>query len=205
MDLHSVKKMFICNDEQLSRRESGKLWKNLRKRYTYDEHLCALFSEAFKNFDDFHEWRTKRYPICKYGYTLTYLYDHRGIAPTSIEQYQWVPKKIWEFFFSRGSTLTKYEYPGVQMSNTIRKSYYASIMLKGENKHLGSAPTALAAHKLWQKAKLIILQDLYHRYRYEIPDVVVLWLESWIITFENNIANDIPTFLWLTSKEFEDE
>ena len=91
------------------------------------------------------------------------------------------------------------------MSNTIRKSYYASIMLKGENKHLGSAPTALVAHKLWQKAKLKILQDLYQRYRYEIPDVVVLWLESWIITFENNIANDIPTFLWLTSKEFEDE
>lgn len=91
------------------------------------------------------------------------------------------------------------------MSNTIRKSYYASIMLKGENKHLGSAPTALAAHKLWQKAKLKILQDLYQRYRYEIPDVVVLWLESWIISFENNIANDIPTFLWLTSKEFEDK
>jgi hypothetical protein len=48
MDLRTVKKMVDCDAELLTpeqalKRESAKLWKNLKKRYTYDYQLSELF------------------------------------------------------------------------------------------------------------------------------------------------------------------
>lgn len=209
MDLRTVKKMVDCDAELLTpeqalKRESAKLWKNLKKRYTYDYQLSELFSEAFASLREFHEWRLQRYPIHRYGYSLVYLYTSDRSQPVSVEQYHWIPKKVWEFFYAGVGIVGKYEYPGIQMSNTICKSYFASIQKEGIAKHLGSAPTALGAHKLWQKAKLEILQDLLREYQREVSTPVLLWMEAWIMTFERNIAEGNPTFLYPPNKEFEE-
>ena len=73
------------------------------------------------------------------------------------------------------------------------ESFYATISYLKTRSHLGTMSTELGAHYLWQEAKLKALRDLHRRYRHEVHECVAVWIESWIITFENDIYHKRPT------------
>ena len=206
MDLQTAKKMLECDEhgntlEEAALKRSENLWKVLKRRYAYDDHLCRLFHKRFKGYREFHEWRMLRYPKPVDGYKLSYLFGSDGLPPESVEQYYWVPLKVWYFFHFGSNTAGAHEYPGVQLSNCLIKSYHAGVQHEGKYRHLGSRPTALGAHRLWQEAKLKILEGFLVEFKDSVHEIVLFWIEAWMMTFQRDLAANQPTMFCLPSKE----